>query len=705
MSEEKKSLNFLEQIIEEDIANGLDNSKLRFRFPPEPNGYLHIGHAASICLNFGLGLTYNAPVNLRFDDTNPAKEEQEYVDAIKYDLQWLGFKWAEELYSSDYFQQLYDWAIELIKKGKAYVDNQTSETIAEQKGTPTQPGINGPYRDRSIEENLALFEKMKNGDFEEGSHILRAKIDMTSPNMLMRDPIMYRVLKKSHHRTGSTWNIYPMYDWTHGESDYIEQISHSLCTLEFKPHRELYDWFLDQIYDTNKLRPKQREFARRNLSYTVMSKRKLLQLVEDGIVKGWDDPRMPTISGLRRRGYTPNSIRKFSELAGIAKRDNVTDVALLEFCIKDDLNKNAPRVMAVLNPVKLVITNYPADKEEWLVAENNPEDEASGSRKVPFSKELYIEKEDFREEANKKFFRLKLGGEVRLKNAYIIKAESVVKDSDGEIIEIHCTYEEASKSGSGTEASLRRVKGTLHWVSIQHALKAEVRMYDRLFIDEAPDSHKGTDFKEFINSNSLTVNTNAYVEPSLKEAENGDRFQFQRLGYFNIDDDSTSSNLVFNRTVALRDSWAKIEKKTTSVKPATLDTTVTEVLALAGRYLKSREENERLSLVESINDLSKKVKLQSLVESVKTANSNKEYLAYLLLFNSGNFAIDLDTDTVKNVNVFIGNALRMKNSYVRFQAVDFVGKNVAFRADYTDLLAEMAREDKNTHIINRLKEF
>jgi len=692
MPEEKKSLNFLEQIIEEDIAAGLNKNKLRFRFPPEPNGYLHIGHAASICLNFGLGLTYNAPVNLRFDDTNPAKEEQEYVDAIKHDLQWLGFRWAEELYSSDYFQQLYDWAIILIKKGKAYVDNQTSEAIAEQKGTPTEPGVNGPNRDRSIEENLALFEKMKNGEFDEGSHILRAKIDMTSPNMLMRDPIMYRVLKKSHHRTGTTWNIYPMYDWTHGESDYIEQISHSLCTLEFKPHRELYDWFLDQIYDTAKLRPKQREFARRNLSYTVMSKRKLLQLVEEGIVKGWDDPRMPTISGLRRRGYTPSSIRKFSEIAGIAKRDNVTDVALLEFCIKDDLNKNAPRVMAVLNPVKLIITNYPADTEEWLDAENNPEDETSGSRKVPFSRELYIEKEDFREEANKKFFRLKLGGEVRLKNAYIIKAESVVKDANGEVTEIHCTYEPASKSGSGTEASLRRVKGTLHWVSIQHAVKAEVRMYDRLFNDEAPDSHKGIDFKEFINSNSLTVNTNAYVEPSLKEAKIGDRFQFQRLGYFNVDDDSTTSNLVFNRTVALRDSWAKIEKKTTNTKPVA-DTTVTEALALAGRYLKSREEEERLSLVASINDLSKKVAPTTLIQLIKTANSNKEYLGYLLLLNTGNFLFESNENTVKNVNVFIGNALRMKNSYVRFQAVDF------------DLLAEMAREDKNTHIIERLKEF
>ena len=561
MSEEKKSLNFLEQIIEEDLAIGLEKNKLRFRFPPEPNGYLHIGHAASICLNFGLGIKYNAPVNLRFDDTNPAKEEQEYVDSIKKDIEWLGFQWENELYSSDYFQQLYDWTIALIKKGKAYVDDQTSEEIAKQKGTPTQVGTNSPYRDRSVEENLELFEKMKNGDFPEGSHVLRAKIDMASPNMHMRDPIMYRVLKKSHHRTGSTWNIYPMYDWTHGESDYIEQISHSLCTLEFKSHRELYDWYLDQVYTGEDLRPKQREFARRNLSYTVMSKRKLLQLVEEGYVNGWDDPRMPTISGLRRRGYTPASIKRFSEIAGIAKRDNVTDVALLEFCIKDDLNKTAPRVMAVLNPVKLIINNYPEGKEEWLEAQNNPEDENAGFRKIPFSRELYIEREDFREEANKKFFRLKLGKEVRLKNAYIIKAESVLKDENGEITEIHCSYDPLSKSGSGTEESQRKVKGTLHWVSVQHALKAEVRVYDRLFNDQAPDSHKDRDFKEFINPDSLIIDTNAFVEPSLKEASTGDRFQFQRLGYFNIDADSKPGKLVFNRIVPLRDSWAKIDQK------------------------------------------------------------------------------------------------------------------------------------------------
>ncbi len=561
MTEEKRSLNFIEQIIEEDLANGLETSKLRFRFPPEPNGYLHIGHAASICLNFGLGLKYNAPVNLRFDDTNPTKEEQEYVDAIKKDIQWLGFKWDKELYSSDYFMQLYNWAIKMIKDGKAYVDSQTSEEVARQKGTPTQPGTDSPFRDRTVEENLDLFTKMKNGEFEEGEHILRAKIDMAHTNMLMRDPIMYRILKKSHHRTGSEWNIYPMYDWTHGESDYIEQISHSLCTLEFKHHRELYNWFLDQVYDPEKLRPKQREFARRNISYTVMSKRKLLQLVEEGYVNGWDDPRMPTISGLRRRGYTPGSIVDFSETAGIAKRDNVTDIALLEFHVRQELNKIAPRVMAVLDPVKVVITNYPEDQEEILIAENNPEDENAGSREVPFSRELYIEREDFREQANKKFFRLKLDKEVRLKNAYIIKANSVVKDEEGKILEIHCTYDKDSKSGSGTEASMRKVKGTIHWVSIKHAVKAEVRLYDRLFTDEAPDSYKDVDFKDFINPDSLKINKNTFVEPSLKTAKTGDRFQFQRLGYFNIDDDSTVENLVFNRTVPLRDSWAKMQKK------------------------------------------------------------------------------------------------------------------------------------------------
>lgn len=560
MSETTKSLNFIEQIVEEDLGKTHSKNELRFRFPPEPNGYLHIGHASSICLNFGLGLRYDAPVNLRFDDTNPAKEEQEFVDAIKRDVEWLGYQWDTERYASDYFQQLYDWAVQLIKDGKAYVDDQSSEEMAAQKGTPTEPGTDSPNRNRPIEENLALFEAMKDGKFDEGTHVLRAKIDMASSNMLMRDPIMYRILHKSHHRTNTDWCIYPMYDWTHGESDYIEQVSHSFCTLEFAMHRELYDWFLDQVYDENKVRPKQREFARRNLSHTVVSKRKLAQLVEQNVVHGWDDPRMPTISGLRRRGYTPESIRNFADTIGIAKRDNLIDVSLLEFHIREHLNKITPRVMGVLDPLKLVITNYPEAGEEWLEAENSPEDETLGTRQVPFSGELYIEKADFREQANKKFFRLKLGGEVRLKNGYIIKAESCTKDSDGNITEVQCTYDPKSKSGSGTEESLRRVKGTLHWVSIKHAIEAEIRLYDRLFTDESPDTHKDKDFMEFVNPDSLKVIT-GFLEPSLKDAKVEDRFQFQRIGYFCVDPDSTAEKLVFNRTVGLRDSWAKIQQK------------------------------------------------------------------------------------------------------------------------------------------------
>ncbi len=559
MSEEK-SLNFIEQIIEEDLKNGFPKEKLRFRFPPEPNGYLHVGHASAICLNFGLGIEYQSPVNLRFDDTNPAKEEQEFVDAIKRDVQWLGFQWDEERFASDYFQELYDWAVEFIKKDKAYIDSQSSEDMAKQKGTPTQVGTNSPFRNRSVNENLDLFERMKNGEFPEGTHVLRAKIDMASTNMLMRDPIMYRILHKHHHRTGDTWCIYPMYDWAHGESDYIEGISHSLCTLEFLPHRELYDWFLDQIYDTSKVRPKQREFARRNLSHTVVSKRKLLQLVQEGHVTAWDDPRMSTISGMRRRGYTPASIRNFAKTIGIAKRTNLIDVSLLEFCVREDLNKTAPRVMSVLNPVKLIITNYPEGKEEWLEAENNPEEEIMTFRKLPFSKELYIEREDFQEEANKKFFRLTLGTEVRLKNAYIIKGENVIKDADGNITEIHATYDLDSKSGSGTEASQRKVKGTIHWVSIPHAIKAEVRLYDRLFTHENPDGDKEVDFKEYINPNSLEVIT-GFVEPSLQLAQPEDKFQFQRLGYFCVDKDSSAEKIVFNKTVGLRDTWAKVEAK------------------------------------------------------------------------------------------------------------------------------------------------
>ncbi len=556
MSETPRSLNFIEQIVEEDLANGLAVDKLRFRFPPEPNGYLHIGHAKAICINFGLGEKYNAPVNLRFDDTNPIKEEQEYVDSIKKDIEWLGFEWDNELYASDYFQQLYDWAVELIKEGKAYVDDQSSELITEQRKTPQEPGIESPFRNRTVEENLALFRGMKDGKFDEGSHVLRAKIDMTSPNMNLRDPVMYRILKKHHHRTGYDWCIFPMYDWTHGESDYIEGISHSLCSLEFKPHRPLYNWYLDQVVDPTKIRPKQREFARGNVGYMITSKRKLLQLVEEDIVNGWDDPRMPTISGLRRRGYTPESIRTFWDKVGVAKRDNLIDPALLEHSVRDHLNKITPRVMAVLNAVKLVIENYPEGQEEWLETENNPEDESAGKRNVPFSRELYIEREDFKEEANRKFFRLTLDKEVRLKSAYIIKGERVDKDAEGNITTIYCTYDPDSKSGSGTEASTRKVKGTLHWVSAGHALPIEVRLYDRLFTVDSPDTDKDKDFKEFVNPDSLQV-IEAFGEPSLHTLAPGRRVQFQRLGYFCVDEDSTEDKLVFNRTVTLRDTWAR----------------------------------------------------------------------------------------------------------------------------------------------------
>ncbi len=556
MSEEKKAKNFIEHIIDEDLTRGLSQDKLRFRFPPEPNGFLHIGHVKAICINFGLGLTYNAPVNLRFDDTNPAKEEQQFVDAIKNDIAWLGYKWDQERYASDYFQQLYDWAVLLIEKGFAYVDSQSSEDIAIQKGTPTQVGKNSPFRNRSIEENIQLFAEMKAGKHPEGTHLLRAKGDMSSPNMLLRDPVMYRILHKAHHRTGNEWCIYPMYDWTHGESDYIEQISHSLCSLEFKPHRDLYDWFLDHLHNPSQLRPKQREFARLNLSYTVTSKRKLARLIESNVVTGWDDPRMPTISGLRRRGYTPESLRNFAEAAGVSKRENVIDASLLEFCVREDLNKTAPRVMAVLDPIKLVITNYPENHEEILIAENNPEDPSAGNREVPFSRELYIEQEDFKESANRKFFRLTLDKEVRLKNAYIIKGESVVKDTQGNITEIHCTFDKDSKSGSGSEASQRKVKGTLHWVSAKHAISAEIRTYDRLFLHPSPDADKEVDFMDHINPESFSTKK-GWVEPSLQNTAPGVRFQFQRLGYYITDPDTKSGKLVFNKTVGLRDTWAK----------------------------------------------------------------------------------------------------------------------------------------------------
>jgi glutaminyl-tRNA synthetase len=554
MEEEKKSLNFIEQIIEDDMANGLKRDQIRFRFPPEPNGYLHVGHTKAICINFGLGEKYNAPVNLRFDDTNPEKEEQEFVDSIMKDVEWLGFKWDKVLYASDYFQQLYDWAVQLIKEGKAYVDEQPSEVITEQRKNPSEPGIESPYRNRPVEESLDLFERMKNGEFESGSMSLRAKIDMLSPNMNMRDPVMYRILNKPHHRTGTAWKIYPMYDWAHGESDYIEQISHSLCSLEFENHRPLYNWYLDQVYEEGRVKNKQREFARMNVSYMITSKRKLQRLVAEGAVTGWDDPRMPTISGMRRKGFTPASIRNFIDKVGVAKRENLIEIQLLDFCVREDLNKVAKRVMAVVDPVKLVIENYPEDKEEWLETENNPEQENAGTREVPFSRELYIEREDFKEEANNKFFRLKLGGEVRLKSAYIIKAERVEKDENGEITTIYATYDEKSKSGSGTEESLRKVKGTLHWVSAKHAIPVEIRIYNQLFTVEQPDAEKDVDFLNFINPESMAI-VKGFAEPSLKDVAVGEPLQFQRIGYFTKDQDSTDETMVFNRTVTLKDSF------------------------------------------------------------------------------------------------------------------------------------------------------
>jgi len=547
---EERSLNFLEEIIEKDLAEGKYKS-IHTRFPPEPNGYLHIGHAASICLNFGLAIKYQGKCNLRFDDTNPSTEETEYVDSIMNDVRWLGFNWDELHYTSDYFQQLHDFAVVLIKKGLAYVDDSTSEQIAAEKGGIDKPGIESAYRNRSVEENLELFEAMRAGKYADGEKVLRAKIDMAHSNLLFRDPILYRIKHAHHHRTGDTWCIYPMYDFAHGQSDSIEKITHSICTLEFIHHRPLYDWFIEnlEIFPSH-----QYEFARRNLTYTVMSKRKLLQLVNEKHVTGWDDPRMPTISGLRRRGYTPESIRNFADTIGIAKRENITDVSLLEFCVREDLNKIANRGMAVLDPLKLVITNYPEGQMEELHAENNPEDANSGSHTVPFSREIWIEREDFMEEPPKKFFRLGPGLTARLKHAYIVKCDDFVKDENGKVTEIHCTYIPESKSGSDTSGL--KVKGTIHWVSAAHAKTAEVRLYDRLFQVENPAVAEG-DFKDHINPDSLQVISKAYIEPWLATAKDGDRFQFLRKGYFCVDRDSTPDNLVFNRTVGLKDSWAK----------------------------------------------------------------------------------------------------------------------------------------------------
>ena len=556
-TEEKKSVNFIESIIEQDIENNKNGGRVHTRFPPEPNGYLHIGHAKSICLNFGLAEQYNGLCNLRFDDTNPEKENDEYVKSIKKDVAWLGFSWEDrEYFASDYFDQLYKYAIALIKKGKAYVDDSTPEEINRMRGTTTQPGEESPYRNRSVEENLDLFQKMKEGVFEEGSKILRAKIDMSSPNIHLRDPALYRIKHANHHRTGDEWHIYPMYDWAHGLSDSIEGVTHSICILEFEVHRPLYDWLLDQL---EVFHPQQIEFARLNLSYTVLSKRKLLQLVEEKYVEGWDDPRIPTISGLRRRGYTPAAIKNFAQKIGVAKRDGVVDVALLEFSVREDLNKTANRVMGVLDPLKITLINYPEDKTEMLTAVNNPEDPEAGSREIPFGSEIYIERDDFMEDPPRKFFRLSPGKEVRLKYAYIIKCEEVVKDEAGEVVELKCTYDPETRSGSDTSG--KKVKGTLHWAPVKEALKAEVRLYDRLFTVENPSADKEKDFKEFINPDSLVVLPEALLEPSAKNIAVGDRVQFERKGYFCVDRDSSNEKLVFNRTVTLRDTWAKMSKK------------------------------------------------------------------------------------------------------------------------------------------------
>ena len=547
----ERSLNFLEEIINDSIANG--ETRVQTRFPPEPNGYLHIGHAKSICINFGLAKKYGGECNLRFDDTNPVKEDIEYVESIKEDVNWLGFQWANEYYASDYFDQLYDWAIKLIELGKAYVDDQTQEEIRKGRGTVTVAGTNSPYRERSVEDNLDLFKRMKSGEFADGEKILRAKIDMAHPNMLMRDPIMYRILHTDHHRTGSKWCIYPMYDYAHGQSDSIEEVTHSICTLEFDVHKPIYYWFIEQL---GIFPSKQYEFARLNITHTMMSKRKLLQLVESNVVAGWDDPRMPTISALRRKGYTPESIRAFADKVGVAKRDNVIDLGLLEFCIREDLNKVAQRRMAVVNPIKVVITNYSDTDVEMFDCINNPEDESAGRRLVPFSNVIYIDRDDFMEEPMKKYFRLSPGKEVRLRYAYLIKCNEVIKDESGEIVELHCTYDPESKNGTSSDG--RKVKGVIHWVSAKNAIEADVRLFDNLFLNESVDDvEDGKTFMDYINPDSLIVKR-AFLEPSLAEAKIGDSFQFERVGYFTLDKDTTADSLVFNRTVGLRDSWAKM---------------------------------------------------------------------------------------------------------------------------------------------------
>ncbi len=553
----QKGPNFIEKIIEGDIERGFSKNKLCFRFPPEPNGFLHIGHVKAICLNFDLGEEFGAPVNLRFDDTNPSSEKKIYVEGIKEDILWLGYKWDKECYASDYFEQLYLWAEELISKGRAYVDSQDSETIASQKGTPTKAGKESPYRSRSQEENLSLFSKMRAGKFEEGEHVLRAKINMSSPNMLLRDPVMYRIINKSHQRTLKKWRIYPMYDWAHGQSDFIEKVSHSLCTLEFKPHRDLYEWFLYALGPNLENAPKQREFARLNLSHTITSKRKLKRLIDEGHVNGWDDPRMPTISGLRKRGYTPESLKKFVRIAGVAKRENIIELSLLEFCIREHLNKISPRIMAVLDPIKIIIENYPEGKEEQLIGEINPEDPSEGSRKIPFSKELFIEKEDFQEHKGESFFRLSIGNEVRLKNAYIIKAKEIIKDEEGNIKHIVCTYDHLTKSGTGSIESKRKVKSTIHWVCSKKANEIIVNQYDTLFL--VPDPDKQEDFIKHLNPNSL-IKQNGFIEPYGASLKSGQRVQFQRQGYFIAEKTKQDGTIVFNKTTGLRDSFKQKKK-------------------------------------------------------------------------------------------------------------------------------------------------
>ena len=655
--QEKTAKHFIEHIIDEDLAAGLAPSLLRFRFPPEPNGYLHIGHVKAICLNFELGKAYNAPVNLRFDDTNPEKEEQHYVDAIKDDIAWLGYAWDKACYASDYFDQLYAWAVQLINEGHAYVDAQTPEQIAAQKGTPTTPGSASPYRNQDPKEALGLFEEMKAGKHQEGAYILRFKGDMASPNMLLRDPILYRIMHKAHHRTKDAWCIYPMYDWAHGQSDYIEQISHSLCTLEFKPHRDLYDVFLDHLANSG-LRPKQREFARLNLNYTITSKRKLQRLVVDGKVNGWDDPRMPTISGLRRRGYTPTSLRKFAETVGIAKRENIIDASLLEFCVREDLNKTATRAMAVLDPIKVVISNYPEGQKEKLTTDNNPEDSSAGTRTMPFSNTLYIEKEDFREEASGAFFRLKIGGEVRLKSAYIIKAESVEKDAAGNIQTVHCTYDPKSLSGSGSPESQRKVKATIHWVSAGDAKEISVRQYDRLFKTSSPDGDKEVDFMTQLNPDSLSVQT-AFAEPMLSEAKAGDQFQFQRLGYFVCDQDSTDALKVFNKTVGLRDTWSKQQVKPQQQPKQTHIASPLDTLRKLGKKFTSLNAEKQEAAAGQIAALAKDIPAAALAPLYNTAakKTGTRIAVAIVLAAYQKAAVGLEADAID----FIEKARKDKN--------------------------------------------